>query len=664
MQRNRRDWMQWAIVLALTAITGTSRAQVDVQTKSAKVARAPGVHLDYVQPIRFRMTLVAVAKSTRPLTAPKEIFWGAMHENENICDLKEQVSVIGRKAPIPLERGISPDEPGAAYWHGIVTANDLADPSEIRVRKVVEGTYYQPKLVEGPPAETVLSPPSGLLQRYTESMPRSDYLAPGFPEFLQTSGLQRREGEGNFDFAKRVYDWMQGHIQYDASLPYPKSALETIQNGRAECGRQTELVTAILRANGIPTKGYFGVVALNPPGKPAETATHVWADFWEPGIGWVPIDTAGICFGTHSYRRIPFQPGDYILFTFADSKLVPGRSVFTGMYDSPYILSADRRELNLTFTMERDLRYLDTLPESEMFTDFEPGDYKDWTLTGDCWGKEPATSQTFPDQIGGFQGQRFVCTLSPTRGTVVTGKAVSRDFIIRRPAIDFLIGGGKFPGQTCLNLVVDGEIVASATGNDSAELTAKSFDVAPYAGRTAHLEIVDTSRSAQRGYIMVDQISLRGKPLPMRGPNLLEGKTWVSQTTSDAVMDFKPRGDAFQATVTQTGIGRGDAHFHMVLDRIAQEAEYELEFEMRSDAPRKVGVMAQYDSAPNDDVGMGIREFNATPEWQRFRLRFRTANLEKGPFRAPNFFVGDTLGSVWIKNVSLRQLDVAPEAGK
>jgi CubicO group peptidase (beta-lactamase class C family) len=146
-----------------------------------------------------------------------------------------------------------------------------------------------------------------------------------------------------------------------------------------------------------------------------------------------------------------------------------------------------------------------TATKSEVFADFESGTYEGWTLNGNCWTKEPHTAETVPG-ITGFQGKRFLCTLHPKLGTNAAGKAVSREFTIAKPLITFLIGGGNYPGQACLNLVVDGKVVSSATGNDSAELKPVSWDVTRFVGQKAHFEVIDAVPSQQRGYVMVDSI--------------------------------------------------------------------------------------------------------------------------------------------------------------
>ncbi len=146
-----------------------------------------------------------------------------------------------------------------------------------------------------------------------------------------------------------------------------------------------------------------------------------------------------------------------------------------------------------------------TASDVQVFADFESGTFDGWTLTGNCWTREPHSAGTI-EGITGFQGKRFLCTLHPRLGGSATGKAVSREFTVQRTLITFLIGGGNHPGPTCMNLVVDGKVVRTQTGDDSAELKPAEWNVADLVGKRATLEVVDTSQSSDRGYIMVDCI--------------------------------------------------------------------------------------------------------------------------------------------------------------
>src|SRR5579871_778671 len=141
--------------------------------------------------------------------------------------------------------------------------------------------------------------------------------------------------------------------------------------------------------------------------------------------------------------------------------------------------------------------------------DFEGEDYGDWKVTGQAFGKRPARG-TLPNQmpVTGYRGKGLVNSYHG--GDASTGTLTSPAFKIERRYLNFLIGGGKHPGQTCMNLLVGGKIVRTATGpNDrpggSEQLAWHTWDVSELAGKNAVLQIVDTHTGGW-GHINIDHI--------------------------------------------------------------------------------------------------------------------------------------------------------------
>jgi len=144
-----------------------------------------------------------------------------------------------------------------------------------------------------------------------------------------------------------------------------------------------------------------------------------------------------------------------------------------------------------------------------LIADFEGEDYGDWKVTGEAFGPGPARG-TLPRQmrVFGFEGKGLVNTYYKGDGT--TGTLTSPPFTIQRKRINFLIGGGKHPGKTCINLLIDGKVVRTATGpNDrpggSERLDWHSWDVAEFVGKAARIQIVDKHRGGW-GHINIDHI--------------------------------------------------------------------------------------------------------------------------------------------------------------
>ncbi|WP_340384852.1 GH32 C-terminal domain-containing protein [Streptomyces sp. SS7] len=65
--------------------------------------------------------------------------------------------------------------------------------------------------------------------------------------------------------------------------------------------------------------------------------------------------------------------------------------------------------------------------------------------------------------------------------------------------------------ETAVNLVVDGQVVRSATGSDSETLDWASFDTRPYLGKEAQIQLVDMNTGGW-GHILADQFTAADSP--------------------------------------------------------------------------------------------------------------------------------------------------------
>jgi non-lysosomal glucosylceramidase len=158
-----------------------------------------------------------------------------------------------------------------------------------------------------------------------------------------------------------------------------------------------------------------------------------------------------------------------------------------------------------------------------LFDDFEKAAYEGWKATGTAFGDGPMTRDKMPAYQGeiGSHGPGLVNTHNARHGENVneadahTGTLTSREFTIERDYLNYLIGGGNHPGKTCVNLVIDGRVIASATGKDSNLMAPGCFDVRAWQGRQARLQIVDQESGAW-GNIGVDDIVFSDEPRSAR----------------------------------------------------------------------------------------------------------------------------------------------------
>ena len=137
-----------------------------------------------------------------------------------------------------------------------------------------------------------------------------------------------------------------------------------------------------------------------------------------------------------------------------------------------------------------------------------------WTVTGEAFGPGPAAG-TLPNQmaVSGFEGQRLVNTYHKRDGS--TGMATSPPFTIERRYLNFLIGGGGYEGRTCMNLLIDGKVVRTATGPNtrpggSEALDWRAWNVSDLADKEAVVQIVDRATGGW-GHINVDHIVLSNR---------------------------------------------------------------------------------------------------------------------------------------------------------
>ncbi len=160
-----------------------------------------------------------------------------------------------------------------------------------------------------------------------------------------------------------------------------------------------------------------------------------------------------------------------------------------------------------------------------LFDDFERPDHGDWTVTGTAFGRGPVRQAEVPDYQGplGLHGERAVNShAAAPAGDVAArdahqGTLTSRPFTIERDFITFPVGGGAHPGKTCVNLLVDGQVVLSTPGRNDNRLGPVTWNVRAWAGRTARLQSVDLE-SGGWGNIGLDHILFTDRPSTVSGP--------------------------------------------------------------------------------------------------------------------------------------------------
>ena len=154
--------------------------------------------------------------------------------------------------------------------------------------------------------------------------------------------------------------------------------------------------------------------------------------------------------------------------------------------------------------------------EETIFADFESGTYGGWTVTGKAFGEIPQTLKTIASYQGKINGRGNFFVNSHNireggdvrRGDSLTGTLTSPSFKIEFDVIEFLVGGGAHKGKTCVNLVIDGKTVLSATGRSNNQMSINTWNVRPFVGKEARIQVVD-DHTAGWGNIGIDHIVFR-----------------------------------------------------------------------------------------------------------------------------------------------------------
>jgi fructan beta-fructosidase len=270
----------------------------------------------------------------------------------------------------------------------------------------------------------------------------------------------------------------------------------------------------------------------------------------------------------------------------------------------------------------------------DMIADFEGADYGGWKTSGEAFGQAPAGGALNGQmEVGGFLGKGLANSFAG--GDNATGSLTSPAFKIARKHLTFLIGGGGFPNETCLNLIIDGKTVRTATGPNtepggSETLFPAAWDVGEFLGRETTLVIVD-QRQGGWGHINVDQIaqtddrsgiSLATLPAPLQ---MRERKVRI--TDDFLQLPLVHRKDGRQPGLERLAIeadGKLLRYLHVEFPKADAQPDFWYSADLREFQGREVTLRYQSsDAAVLDRLTFGAKEITATnPYGSTHRPRF------------------------------------------
>jgi hypothetical protein len=131
-----------------------------------------------------------------------------------------------------------------------------------------------------------------------------------------------------------------------------------------------------------------------------------------------------------------------------------------------------------------------------------------WSFEGECFNRDfRHGTEQMRTRAGRYAGRWFLTSFSEKLSS--TGKITSPEFQISRPVIKFLLSGGSSPETLSANLLVDGKVVRSVSGENNDQLELVAFDVAEFSGKQAKFQVIDSAEGIL-GHINIDHVVQSG----------------------------------------------------------------------------------------------------------------------------------------------------------
>ena len=273
----------------------------------------------------FASALPSVAESARAIRFIYEVKIGPLtggsepaHVFVPLAQSDEHQRVLSRQVTASISGEVGREEEhGNLFWHGRL-ASPEGETIQVRVEYVVERRPYRKEGLATVDRDAVLSPAE---ERRAQPYLDDDRLVPVNHAVLEPALSEIRRHASVDDkarTARAIYDWLVDNLEY-------KKVGTGWGNGDAfwacserygNCTDFHSLFNALARSSGIPARFEIGFPIPEDRGRGSIEGYHCWAQFFLPGVGWVPVDASEAF--KHPDRRDEFYGGqgaDRIRFT-------------------------------------------------------------------------------------------------------------------------------------------------------------------------------------------------------------------------------------------------------------------------------------------------------------------------------------------------------------
>jgi transglutaminase-like putative cysteine protease len=258
---------------AITTASTTPPTSTTTQISTTTTSKTTSFNPEYTNPVVYQVTRTLTITNTDAQVNLINVW----EPSVSAWDSQTNITSI-ETTPAPTSKWEDADGNGGLYW---VFRNNPNKGTPVVIKDEFTYTCYQINYTIDPSKIAAYDKTSDDYQTYTKPI---KYVESNDPQ-IEALAAQLEQGKTNpYIIAGSIYDWVVNHLIYREvnGLQGAKFALE---NGYGECGDFSALFTALCRADGIPARPVVGRWATS-----LAQDWHVWAEFYLPGYGWLPVD--------------------------------------------------------------------------------------------------------------------------------------------------------------------------------------------------------------------------------------------------------------------------------------------------------------------------------------------------------------------------------------
>lgn len=340
------DFRRWLGLVCIAALVAAGCARAANADSSSSDARVPDRRFALVHtPAKSIRATFTLEIDTPRLTATSwTVFASQPPIHPNQSDIHAQLAPAGQSYVelSPLERTI---------LRGLVHVDETSPwKQRIKIEAHYRARLHGRRLVEreaGRKYAVAPRPTREQLEPWLRTTPLMDFEAERFRSWLARHELRRRRGEGTVVFARRAFLTIKRHFEYEYTSKMDREASHVCEVGRSDCGGMSILFCSILRSQGIAARALAGRWAKS--AKPGQVVgevpyyqQHVKAEFFAPGVGWVPVDCSSGVLHDRSQEGLEYfgnDPGNFLVLHLDPELKVD--SVIFGKHDLVWLQGAN-----------------------------------------------------------------------------------------------------------------------------------------------------------------------------------------------------------------------------------------------------------------------------------------------------------------------------------